>query len=429
MEAPEITRASVRDFLNIIFKRQYQILLFFIITFAAIAVGTLLTKPTYEAKAQVLVNLGSESIFMPATGSGSLVLGINREEQINSEIEILKSRSLAKAVVNLLGPATIYPDLDNRKHGVQASMLSASDDPASPVEKALLALQKKLDIQAIKKSNVIEISFKHKDPQMAATVANTLANLYLDRHVDTLKTPHSHEFFRQQSEFLEKRLNQAEARLKALKQQYNVTALDEQQKFLLQRVHDLRMTLHQTESEAVGLENRIQLLGKHLAAIRNTNPTYQRLRGELLGNRVDLKALKAKSETQGVQLAEYRRELEELNQIEVKYNQLQQDVDVNRQNYRLYLTKLEESRISNAMDSEKITGVNLIEPARVPLKPVSPKVFLNLVLGLFLGALGGLGLTFFLHYLDNSLETVEDVEHALDVPVLISVPYDKKEGA
>ena len=93
----------------------------------------------------------------------------------------------------------------------------------------------------------------------------------------------------------------------------------------------------------------------------------------------------------------------------------------------MYLTKFEESRISDAMDSEKITSVNLIEPAQVPLKPVSPKKFLNLVLGLLLGALGGLGVAFFLHYMDDSLETVEDVEDALDVPVLISIPCNKKE--
>jgi tyrosine-protein kinase Etk/Wzc len=80
------------------------------------------------------------------------------------------------------------------------------------------------------------------------------------------------------------------------------------------------------------------------------------------------------------------------------------------------------------MDSQRITSVNLIEPAQVPLKPVSPRKFLNLVLGLFLGALGGLGLAFFLHYLDDSLEDVEEIEDALDVPVLISVPYAKKEG-
>jgi uncharacterized protein involved in exopolysaccharide biosynthesis len=428
MEAPEISRASVRDFLNIIFKRQYQILLFFIIIFTTFAVATFLTKPTYETKAQVLVNLGRESIYVPAAGSESLVLSINHEEQINSEIEILKSRSLAKEVVDLLGPAVIFPNFDNRNHSVQASMLSASDDRTLPAEKALLALQKKLDVQAIKKSNVIEVSFSHTDSKIAATVVNTLVNLYLNRHVDALKMPHSHEFFQQQSEFFKKKLNQAEAKLKALKLQYNVTALDEQQKLLLQRVHNLRMALHQTESEVVELENRIQLLGKQLAAIRKTNPTYQRLHEELLRNRVDLKALKAKSEIQRAQMAAYQNELDELNKIEMMYNRLEQDVDVERQNYRLYLTKFEESRISDAMDSGKNTRVNLIEPAQVPLKPVSPKVFLNLVLGLFLGALGALGLAFFLHYLDDSLETVEDVEHTLDVPVLISVPYSKKEG-
>jgi capsular polysaccharide biosynthesis protein len=42
------------------------------------------------------------------------------------------------------------------------------------------------------------------------------------------------------------------------------------------------------------------------------------------------------------------------------------------------------------------------------------------VLGLFLGAFGGLGLAFFLEYLDDSLETIEDVEEKLQLPVLAS---------
>jgi capsular polysaccharide biosynthesis protein len=93
----------------------------------------------------------------------------------------------------------------------------------------------------------------------------------------------------------------------------------------------------------------------------------------------------------------------------------------------LYLSKFKELHISDAMDSHKKARVILIEPAQAPLKPVSPKVFLNLVLGLLLGALGGLCLAFIRHYLDDSLESVEDVEEALDVPVLISIPYDRKE--
>ena len=46
-------------------------------------------------------------MYVPATGSANPVISINREEQINSEIEILKGRSLIQDVVTSLGPATI----------------------------------------------------------------------------------------------------------------------------------------------------------------------------------------------------------------------------------------------------------------------------------------------------------------------------------
>lgn len=338
MEALETTHASVRDFLSVIFKRRFKILLFFIIVFAAVAAATLLVEPVYEASAQILVKSGRESVYVPTTGSGNLVISINHEEQLNSEVEILKSKSLSKEVVTVLGATSIYPELGKQGRGLLASILPESKDEKSPLEKAQLALQKKLGIRGIKKSNVISVSFKHNDPQMAANVVNTLANLYLVRHLDVHTSSQSDDFFLQQSKFLKYKLNKAEAKLQQLKQTHNTTTLEEQQKILLQRIHDLRMALQE-------------------------------------------------------------------------------------------LNKIAESRIPDAMDSQKMTSVSLIEPAQVPLKPVSPKVFLNLVLGLCLGALGGLGVAFFLHFLDDSLESVEDVEDALEAPVLISIPYDKKEGA
>ena len=152
------------------------------------------------------------------------------------------------------------------------------------------------------------------------------------------------------------------------------------------------------------------------------NLTYQNLQQTLLQNEAELNAIKAKAETQQVHLAVYQSQLDKLNQIEVDLNQLQQQVDVNRENYRLYLTKFEESRIADAMDSEKITNVSIIEPARAPRKPVSPKKMLNLILAIFLGAFGGLGLAFFLEYMDDKIEKVEDVEEALGMPVLASLP-------
>ena len=152
------------------------------------------------------------------------------------------------------------------------------------------------------------------------------------------------------------------------------------------------------------------------------NATYQRLKDELFRNQAEYKAITAKKEIQNAQLEDYQDKLEKLNQIEIEIKELQEMVDVNRQNYRFYLNKFEESRISDAMDNKKIANVSLIEPAFPPLEPVSPKVLLNILIGIFLGGFGGMGLAFFSEYLDDSLETPEDVEKILQLPVLASIP-------
>jgi uncharacterized protein involved in exopolysaccharide biosynthesis len=97
-------------------------------------------------------------------------------------------------------------------------------------------------------------------------------------------------------------------------------------------------------------------------------------------------------------------------------------VETDRRNYDLYLQKLEESRVSDAMDSEKISNVNVVEPATPPHKPVSPKVALNLLLSVVFGLFGGLALAFLLEYLSDRLENAEDVEQGLELPVLTSIP-------
>ena len=492
MEAPGPVRASLRDFLIVIFKRKFQILLIFLVTFSTVTVATLLARPTFEATGQILVKPGRENIYTPTTGSTIPEASINREEQINSEIEILKNPSLAQEVVETIGPAYIYPSLDKKKKGDSVSDISSSQEQATLLKNALLKFHKNLDIRGIKKSNIIEIRFKHTNPQMAAAVVDMLAQLYIDKHLAVYKTPHSYEFFLQQSVFLKDRLTEAENKLNDLKAQYNITALAEQQTILMQRTHDLRMSLNQTLSQEAEVQKRVQLLGQQLAAspkssskskeisqhsyiinaleerlvelqlkekellAKNTpqsrlvqnvrdeikivqqklakeednrygktqsgaNPANRRLHEELVHNKIELRALGAKRRSQKLQLALYQKELDEFNKIEVLHNLLQQEVDVDRQNYQLYLTKFEESRISDAMDSQKIASVHLIEPAQIPLKPVSPKVLLNLVLGLLMGAFGGLGLAFLLNFMDDSLNTVEDVENALGVPVLISI--------
>ena len=417
--------------------------------------------------------MGRENLYVPPNSTNSQVINFNRDNQINSEIELLKSRSLAENVIKFLGPENIYKNIKYND--------------------AVLKFQKSLSVEGIKKSDVIEVSFRHKDPEMAAEIVNTLANAYLEEHLLVHKNPQSYNFFEDQSQVLKIKLEHSEAALETFKKQNRVTALDEQQKLLLKHIADLNAELNQTFGREAETKNRIlqirqqldktpetiaqgkevdhnpylisnlearlvelqlkekQLLIKYTPQSRlvknvkeeiqmvqeklaqnekkqygssrvGLNTTYQRLQEELFRNQAEGKALAAKRKIQNTQLTDYQGKLGQLNQMDVTLNQLEQSVDVNRQNYRLYLAKFEESRISDAMDTKKMANVSLMQSALTPLKPVSPKVLLNIVLAIFLGGFVGLGLAFFGEYLDDSLEKPEDVEKELQLPVLASIP-------
>ena len=108
MDIRETAKASLRDFLHVVFKRKIQILFFFTCTICAVVIGTLLTKPTYKATSQILVKIGRENVYVPTVSDLRPVISFNRQEQTSSEMEILKGRSLAVKVVESLGPTAFY---------------------------------------------------------------------------------------------------------------------------------------------------------------------------------------------------------------------------------------------------------------------------------------------------------------------------------
>jgi succinoglycan biosynthesis transport protein ExoP len=68
--------------------------------------------------------------------------------------------------------------------------------------------------------------------------------------------------------------------------------------------------------------------------------------------------------------------------------------------------------------------VQIIEPAEPNPRPVRPNIKLNIALGAIIGLLIGLGLAFFIEYLDTSVKTIDDVERALQAPVLGVIPQN-----
>lgn len=498
MDTRKTADRSLRDFLHVLFKRKIQILLFFGATLLTAALGLLVMKPTYEATARILLKVGRENVYVPpmAAGGSSPVIRLNPEEQINSEIAILLSRHLAEQVVGRLGPGDLYPDMNDRSPEFLGGLFGGGATRGLPSERAAMRLMENLTAEPVRRSDVITVSFRHKDPSMAAKVVDLLVSLYLDRHLEMFKSPQSYEFFLEQSQIQKDKLMEAEDKLARFKEDNNLTVVEEERLLLVRNEAALRTALNQASSQEAETERRLRQLREDLAQTPQTislteeidhnphavsalktrlvelelkehdllakykeqnhwvqsvrkelqtvrtnlaeqeaaqygrtrsgvNPTYQMLEQELVRNQAELKALRARKDTQKAQLAEYQRQMEKFNTVELGFNRLQQELEVYRQNHRLYLSKVEESRISDAMDRERITNVSVIEPAKRPIEPVSPKNPLILALAVLFGGVGAVGLALLSEYLDDSLEKAEDVETLLHLPVLASIPEQR----
>jgi tyrosine-protein kinase Etk/Wzc len=122
------------------------------------------------------------------------------------------------------------------------------------------------------------------------------------------------------------------------------------------------------------------------------------------------------------QLARVIQDLEKLNSLKDQYNRLKKEFDIDQDSYKLYLGRLEESRISAAMDDEKISNVRAIETARPPLRPLGPSSLIVVLAATIAGLLGGALAALVVEFLQQRIERPEEVETLLGVPVLSSIP-------
>jgi len=152
------------------------------------------------------------------------------------------------------------------------------------------------------------------------------------------------------------------------------------------------------------------------------NQVRDQLQVGLLTEESNLASLEAESKSLDGQLAQLRSRTRLLNEHEVQIANLEQEVALCNTNYATYSEKSEQSRIDAALQNEKITNVNVIQPANLVAKPISPQKSLILALGVFGGIALGIGIALLAERMDPTLKTPTDVEDRLALPVLLSVP-------
>jgi uncharacterized protein involved in exopolysaccharide biosynthesis len=485
MNQKQDTGSSLRDFLTVLFKHKAKIATIFFATVVTVTVGSFLLTPTYEAKSTLLIKFGREYIYRPEVGDKIPAIPINpinQDETVNSELKILTTRDLIERVISALKVENIYPEL-----------VKSPPSKITPFQAAIPVFEKHLRAEVITKSSVIEVTFQHKDPEIAASAVNMLVDFYKEKHLEIYSGSQS-SFLEKQLTAYDQKLKQSENELAAFKQKNQVFSLEEQRSLLLKQRMDLDTELKNTDNHTQELQKKLSSLKLQIKTISEDKnrftPTerdriiveakgklldlklreqellekykesnrliadvrkeiglvsdflrreedemtskmktgslaYQEVEKESLKTEAELNSQIAKDRNIRVQQSQVEREIQSLDLKENELMDLKREVSSNDKNYRTYVDKLEEARISDAMNLQKMANVSVIQKAAVPTNPVKPKRVRNIIMGIVLGAVSGLGYAFFSEYVSQGLSTPASVEKRLGLPVLATVPYKK----
>ena len=124
------------------------------------------------------------------------------------------------------------------------------------------------------------------------------------------------------------------------------------------------------------------------------NPAHKQLHLNQLEKQSQAVGLSAKLATLKNQYAETLLQLRELNAQEVSIVELQQRVDLYRDKFTAYSEKHEQSRIDQALETERFSNVKVVQPPTFVAKPVSPKKALTLIAGFLFASFGAIALAF-----------------------------------
>jgi uncharacterized protein involved in exopolysaccharide biosynthesis len=156
------------------------------------------------------------------------------------------------------------------------------------------------------------------------------------------------------------------------------------------------------------------------------DPTHEWIQAELAKANVDLPALKGREAATEQIIRQYREAARKLDAQQVMQDALIRDAKVAEDNYLLYLRKMEEARIGDALDAKKILSVAIADPATVPVLPAGLGWTLSLLIVGCASLVVSVGVAFVADRLDPSFRTPDEVRAYLETSVLATVPRNGK---
>ncbi|MEO7724359.1 MAG: Wzz/FepE/Etk N-terminal domain-containing protein [Chthoniobacterales bacterium] len=243
--SPGVTR---NDFLFAIFRHKKMIVLLTLIGLLAAAAVYFLYPSLYQSNAKLLVRyvLDRSAIDSIDGTTASTTSSKAIDAIIGAEIEIIRSWDLAVQVAEAIGPKRLLP-----KSGIAPSK-----------EAAAAVVSGGLGVAGTKGSNIIYISYKSSDPELAPLVLNELLSRYFIKHLDVHRSAGAFDFVSQQTDQVRSRLDQTEDALKALRAKVGIVSLKDGMTTISEELAKTQEQLHNAEADLA--EQRARLQEMHL---------------------------------------------------------------------------------------------------------------------------------------------------------------------
>jgi polysaccharide biosynthesis transport protein len=465
IKSPESSESKLHflDYWRIVRIRKTVIIIVFLLVMITTTAITLLMSKTYSSFARISVDKDKSDV--EGLGMERAVAGYD-PFFLQTEFEKITSQVVLDEVISML-------DLQAKWSKRYA------DGESLPITKVRQYLKSSLQVKLSRNTSLIEIWAYSEDKDEAAQLANMVAEVYKDSRLKKRKDIKKKGIEVLQKQLADRQLElaQLQAVLNEIRRTNEITFLDENslnsytllQTEELQRIQmekssaALRFdaeSLRLTQIESLSREQlrnsmetiypdatlgrlaqdyavQIQALTsigqnksenhpdvqEHAAVVAKIRSQLDdKIAGIIQGLKIAAATDKATLENLTTQLKEQESKSASLKAKLVPFTLVKEDVDQAKRVISALQLRVEQETIDAQLPMESVVTVH--DVAFPDVKPVRPNVYLNLTLGVVVGLVLGVGLAFFIEYLDTSVKTIDDVERALQAPVLAVIPQN-----
>ena len=462
----------ILQYWRILRKRQWVVLATLAIVFALSVIATLNTTRLYQARSEVAIFPENPNVLGFKDHENSPT-DYDYDAALETQVAILRSDALAIKVIEAM-------HLDRDPRFTPATQVSPSTDAAIQVSRMepdpsktaslLGTFSGGLNVQLIRNSRLIQVSYTHPDPRLATEIINTLVTTFIEENFRT-----KYESVTQTSEWLSKELvdlqlkvQTSEEKLVRYQKDHSILGVDEKQNIVTSRLDELNkeLTAAQTDRFQKESNQRLAMAGDPASSKASSPEGTSSLLDKLREKEADLDTQYAQATTQfgsgypkvtelSNQLKQVRAEIEtektrmqgrirdeylaavqredllttafnrqkqeanQLNESAIEYSVLKRDADSNRQLYQDLLQRLKEAGVSAGLRS---SNIRVVDVARIPTYPIAPNVRRNVVLGFLLGLGLGIGLALVLDSLDSTVRNMDEISAISALPGLGTIP-------